>query len=203
MNGDTATRPLTILIGALLAPLILPHLARAQVKTPETIDGGPYVPTPDIVVSRMLELADVRRDDLVVDLARAVAAAGTHIPPHTHTADTVAYLASGRATFRSGQNLEDTHELVAGDWLFVPAGMVHVEETPADSAAATTSSAPGGSWVSACRNSSTSARVHRAPAFICTARPRALSTIWSAYGLASATVSSLLPPSTTINSAPR
>lgn len=70
-----------------------------------------------------------------VFLARAVAAAGTHIPPHTHTADTVAYLASGRATFRSGQNLEDTHELVAGDWLFVPAGMVHVEETPADSAA--------------------------------------------------------------------
>lgn len=57
------------LIGALLVPLVLPRLARAQGKPPvENIDGGPYVPTPDVVVSRMLELADVRRNDLVVDL---------------------------------------------------------------------------------------------------------------------------------------
>ena len=57
------------LIGALLAPLILPRLARAQGKPPvENIDGGPYVPTPDAVVSRMLELAGVSRNDLVVDL---------------------------------------------------------------------------------------------------------------------------------------
>lgn len=57
------------LIGALLAPLLLPRLARAQEKSfAEAIDGGPYVPTPDIVVSRMLELAAVRDDDLVVDL---------------------------------------------------------------------------------------------------------------------------------------
>lgn len=56
------------LIGALLSSLILPRLARAQAKTAEAIDGGPYVPTPDSVVSRMLELAGVRREDLVVDL---------------------------------------------------------------------------------------------------------------------------------------
>jgi len=37
-------------------------------KPVELIDGGPYVPTPDAVVDRMLELASVRRDDLVVDL---------------------------------------------------------------------------------------------------------------------------------------
>ena len=58
------------LIGAILAaPFILPPLGRAQgSSSPESIDGGPYVPTPDVVVGRMLELAGVRRDDLVVDL---------------------------------------------------------------------------------------------------------------------------------------
>jgi len=62
------------LLGALLAaPLALPLRARGQaglVAEPrgELIDGGPYVPTPDIVVERMLELARVRKDDLVVDL---------------------------------------------------------------------------------------------------------------------------------------
>ena len=57
-----------ILIGALLAPLVLPCLGRAQENPPPGIDGGPYVPTPDSVVSRMLELAGVRDSDLVVDL---------------------------------------------------------------------------------------------------------------------------------------
>jgi uncharacterized RmlC-like cupin family protein len=66
-------------------------------------------------------------------LARARCAAGTRIPPHWHSEDTVAFLADGKAVFRSGENLADVHELSAGDWLFVPAGMVHVEETPDDS----------------------------------------------------------------------
>jgi SAM-dependent methyltransferase len=53
----------------LAAPLVLPGIVRGQdAKAVEPIDGGPYVPTPDAVVSRMLELASVRRDDLVVDL---------------------------------------------------------------------------------------------------------------------------------------
>jgi SAM-dependent methyltransferase len=58
------------LIGAMFAaPFSLWRQARAQGNPPaETIDGGPYVPTPDVIVSRMLELAAVRRDDLVVDL---------------------------------------------------------------------------------------------------------------------------------------
>jgi SAM-dependent methyltransferase len=56
-------------VGALLAPLFLPCLVRAQANPAnEAIDGGPYVPTPDVIVTRMLELAGVRRDDLVVDL---------------------------------------------------------------------------------------------------------------------------------------
>ena len=58
------------LIGAILAtPFVLPSLGRAQSdSSPESIDGGPFVPTPDIVVGRMLELAGVTRDDVVVDL---------------------------------------------------------------------------------------------------------------------------------------
>jgi quercetin dioxygenase-like cupin family protein len=67
-----------------------------------------------------------------VFLARAKAAAGTRIPPHWHSQDTVAYLLDGRALFRSGDGLSEVHEMEAGDWLFVPAGMVHAEETPDD-----------------------------------------------------------------------
>ena len=67
-----------------------------------------------------------------VFLARARAEAGTVIPPHWHSQDTVAYLADGRAVFRSGPDLADVHEMAPGDWLFVPAGMVHVEQTPDD-----------------------------------------------------------------------
>lgn len=67
-----------------------------------------------------------------VFMARAVAQPGTEIPPHTHTVDTVAYLVSGRAVFKSGNDLEHVHVLEPGDWLFVPAGMVHVEATPDD-----------------------------------------------------------------------
>lgn len=70
-----------------------------------------------------------------VFLARALAEPGTKIPPHVHTADTVAYLVDGRAVFRTGDGLTEVHELNTGDWLFVPAGVVHVEETPEDSAA--------------------------------------------------------------------
>lgn len=66
-------------------------------------------------------------------LARARCAPGTRIPAHWHTEDTVAYLADGKAVFRSGDDLSDVHEMNAGDWLFVPAGMIHAEETPEDS----------------------------------------------------------------------
>ena len=67
-----------------------------------------------------------------VFLARARAEAGTLIPPHWHSQDTVAYLVDGRAVFRSGPDLADVHEMSPGDWLFVPAGMVHTEQTPDD-----------------------------------------------------------------------
>ena len=58
------------LLGAILAaPLVLPRFARAQQPiSAVVIDGGPYVPTPDNVVERMLEMAGVRADDIVYDL---------------------------------------------------------------------------------------------------------------------------------------
>ena len=57
------------LIGAILSTLVLPRLGRAQdTSSTAIIDGGPYVPTPDVVVDRMLELGGVRGDDIVVDL---------------------------------------------------------------------------------------------------------------------------------------
>jgi uncharacterized RmlC-like cupin family protein len=76
---------------------------------------------------------DSEAEGTLAFLARARCAPGTRIPPHWHSEDTVAYLAEGKAVFRSGADLADVHELSPGDWLFVPAGMVHVEETPADS----------------------------------------------------------------------
>lgn len=67
-----------------------------------------------------------------VFLARATCAAGTRIRAHWHSHDTVAYLTAGRARFLSGPELGEVHELSTGDWLFVPAGMLHAEETPDD-----------------------------------------------------------------------
>ena len=84
-----------------------------------------------IAFSRGIDPDEVGTD---VFLARAHCRPGTRIPPHWHTEDTVAYLASGKAVFRSGDDLEDIHPMAPGDWLFVPAGMIHVEETPEDSA---------------------------------------------------------------------
>lgn len=57
------------LVGAILAaPFVLPRQGRGQRASVEPIDGGPYVPTPTVIVERMLQLAGVRSDDLVVDL---------------------------------------------------------------------------------------------------------------------------------------
>ena len=54
---------------AFLAALFAPRAALAQ--TPPLfgpVDGGPYVPTPQLVVERMLELAKVGPGDTVYDL---------------------------------------------------------------------------------------------------------------------------------------
>lgn len=50
---------------ALALVLLAPLVALAQDKP---VDAGPYVPSLDVVVTRMLELAQVDKDDFVVDL---------------------------------------------------------------------------------------------------------------------------------------
>jgi uncharacterized RmlC-like cupin family protein len=67
-----------------------------------------------------------------ISLARATFAPGTRMAPHWHSQDTVAYLVDGRAVLRSGAEFGDVLEIEPGDWLFVPAGLVHDEFTPDD-----------------------------------------------------------------------
>ncbi|MCC6535728.1 MAG: class I SAM-dependent methyltransferase [Burkholderiales bacterium] len=61
------TKTLSIAYGVLLGVLTaLGGTARAQDDLPRT--AGPYVPTPQTIVDRMLQLAAVSKDDVVVDL---------------------------------------------------------------------------------------------------------------------------------------
>jgi SAM-dependent methyltransferase len=55
---------------ALLALGALPFAAAAQqsYEPPPTTDGGPFVPTPWLILDEMLKLADIRPDDTVYDL---------------------------------------------------------------------------------------------------------------------------------------
>jgi len=63
---DARRRRLVRAIGA--APLALAAgLARPQAQ-PQTSDGGPFVPTPWVILDEMLKLADIRADDTVYDL---------------------------------------------------------------------------------------------------------------------------------------
>jgi len=64
----TARRPvLAALAGALLAAAVRPE-ARAQADAAVPMNAGPYVPSPDTVVARMLEMAEVGPDDVLVDM---------------------------------------------------------------------------------------------------------------------------------------
>ena len=71
-----------------------------------------------------------------------------------------------------------------------------------EKAAARRRSASAETRVSACRNTRRSPPATRAPAFICVARPRSLSTTRSASAAATSRVASLLPPSATMISCP-
>lgn len=88
------------LVGAIAAaPLLLPCLGFSQTASSTvTIDGGPYVPTPQTIVDRMLELAEVRGDDvvydlgsgdgrLVIDAARRYGARGVGVEREAHLVD--------------------------------------------------------------------------------------------------------------------
>ena len=53
-------------IRAAVAALLLAGAAHAQTEAERT--GGPYVPTPQLVVDQMLRLANVGADDYLMDL---------------------------------------------------------------------------------------------------------------------------------------
>ncbi len=60
------------------------------------------------------------------------AEAGMSTPVHTHDCETVAILLSGRARCRVGPALTEVVDMEPGDVLYVPAGLVHMEETVGD-----------------------------------------------------------------------
>lgn len=54
-------------------------------------------------------------------------------PPHHHgDAETTAYIISGRIRVYYGDNFEEYVEAGPGDYLFVPANMLHIEMNPYD-----------------------------------------------------------------------
>ncbi len=64
---DATRRRLIGAIGAAPFALATPAPVRAQPKPP-TNDGGPFVPTPWVIVDEMLKLVEIRPDDTVYDL---------------------------------------------------------------------------------------------------------------------------------------
>ena len=60
------------------------------------------------------------------------AEAGVSTPVHTHDCETVALLLSGRARCRVGPALTEVVDMEPGDVLYMPAGVVHIEETLGD-----------------------------------------------------------------------
>ncbi len=54
--------------GGMAAALVLAVGGMSHAQTEPERTGGPYVPTPQVVVDQMLRIADVRADDYVIDL---------------------------------------------------------------------------------------------------------------------------------------
>ncbi len=110
-------------LGALGALGALPVAARAQPASepPPTADGGPFVPTPWIILDEMLRLAEIRPEDTVYDLGSGdgrlvIAAAERHgargVGVERHP-DLVAYSRSLAAT----RGIADRVRFVEGDVL--------------------------------------------------------------------------------------
>ena len=104
------------------------EFAEAKVVKPgdlvlEPATGIEWAVSPELVGSKAL----------VFGVARVPG--GMRIPAHYHTSDTAAYLLRGRAALRTGEALGDRLEAVAGDYLYVGAGVIHDEETLGDEVA--------------------------------------------------------------------
>lgn len=67
MDRRQALAPIVLLLSSVLA-LAAAHGQPAQSKRPDAPNLAPYVPTPQEVVDRMLALAKVTRQDVVIDL---------------------------------------------------------------------------------------------------------------------------------------
>ena len=55
-----------------------------------------------------------------------------NLPPHVHSADTIAYCLRGACSFRVGEALDRRITMGPGDYVFIPAGTKHTEETGHD-----------------------------------------------------------------------
>lgn len=87
----------------------------------------------DGVVTEILTPAETGASDLW--FGRFATGPGFGIPPHHHTSDTIAYLVSGRARFRIGDDLSEILDMAPGDYVFVPRNVLHTEETIGDEGA--------------------------------------------------------------------
>ncbi len=57
---------------------------------------------------------------------------GVSLPAHTHDADTIAYCVTGSCSFRIGDQLDNEFEIGPGEYCYIPAGVLHTEETGQD-----------------------------------------------------------------------
>lgn len=57
---------------------------------------------------------------------------GVSLPPHVHSADTIAYCVRGTCSFQIGEALERRITMGPGDYVYIPAGTKHTEETGDD-----------------------------------------------------------------------
>ncbi len=57
---------------------------------------------------------------------------GVSLPAHTHAADTIAYCVTGSCSFRVGEQLDEEFEIGPGEYCYIPAGVLHTEETGED-----------------------------------------------------------------------
>jgi quercetin dioxygenase-like cupin family protein len=54
---------------------------------------------------------------------------GVSLPAHTHAFDTMAHCVTGSCSFRIGEELDEEFEIAPGQYCYIPAGVVHTEET--------------------------------------------------------------------------
>ena len=59
---------------------------------------------------------------------------GVSLPAHQHAADTIAYCVTGSCSFRVGEQLDEEFTIGPGEYCYIPAGVLHTEETGEDGA---------------------------------------------------------------------